>query len=474
MAEDSNSPQSSHQEVDLDSLEVDILIIARNPKMLQATASFLTRRQWNVTVTADVAKAVSAIAEQRPDFILASFNHTSPAIARLPELMADAVGVSCVGFTEVIDTASTARLQQSKYPYKLLGQSSGPSVHRYIRKLLAEKFGMNEEGKRPEKSAASTAGKGDIHIQQSVKGPSEGGTHTIRGEKEVLSTGKYTMTKDTRQSLKQMMRFGAEGGATEGSATQEGGGALLEKLRRSLIDEGAGKGDPKVEGTVNPSEQLEKMVEGALGDVCDMQAADADRVLNRVTRVGVFPVKSSTAPGYLVMASAMDERQSDEFFRMVEVELQKSFAALGVTGKLEPGFSVTLPETEFGAWSARRAAFTLVLAHGGFEVGAAFFRTQEPLPEVRDTGRDGMLSVNIRSISTRHPVAFKAYLHMKKNNKYFLYLRNGRTLQPEQKERLHESDVRDFFMKSVDRDNIRMFLAAVFLRETLKEDDEAA
>lgn len=79
-----------------------------------------------------------------------------------------------------------------------------------------------------------------------------------------------------------------------------------------------------------------------------------------------------------------------------------------------------------------------------------------------------MVSLELTEVSTELPVNFKAYLHMAKNEKYFLYLRNGRKLQAEQKQRLAENKIANFHMKNVDRENVRMFLAAVFLSDSIK------
>ena len=79
-----------------------------------------------------------------------------------------------------------------------------------------------------------------------------------------------------------------------------------------------------------------------------------------------------------------------------------------------------------------------------------------------------MCKVNVIDISIDEPVTFKAYLHLKENDKFYLYLRNGRKIQPEQKQRLEANEISEVFMKTVDVENFRMFLASAYLKETIR------
>ncbi|NJL24467.1 MAG: hypothetical protein HC902_04400 [Calothrix sp. SM1_5_4] len=94
---------------------------------------------------------------------------------------------------------------------------------------------------------------------------------------------------------------------------------------------------------------------------------------------------------------------------------------------------------------------------------------KRPIPKAREAEDSGMYGIGIDDISTDQPVTFKAYLHLRKNQKYFLYLRNGRQLQPEQKKRLKYRSIDNIYMKSVDVENLRMYLAASFLNETIRD-----
>ena len=80
-------PAEAPQDVDIDELEVEILILAKNPAPLQNAAGFLTRRGWPTNVMGNVTKAVEYIAANRPDFVLISVNHPHPTVNKLPDII---------------------------------------------------------------------------------------------------------------------------------------------------------------------------------------------------------------------------------------------------------------------------------------------------------------------------------------------------------------------------------------------------
>jgi hypothetical protein len=193
--------------------------------------------------------------------------------------------------------------------------------------------------------------------------------------------------------------------------------------------------------------------------------------LGCLTKLAVFPVESDAiCPGYLVVGMAEGEKKLQDFFlRSCEAILREELRAQQVSAELADGFWVDVPSVDFARWTAARAGFQLLISHQTSQLGVAYFPIKRGLPQAPDANAHGMLPVAVDDISTEHPVTFKAYLHMAKNQKYFLYLRNGRRFQPEQKRRLKGKAVNNIFMKSVDGENLREFWAAAFLRDSIKK-----
>ena len=210
--------------------------------------------------------------------------------------------------------------------------------------------------------------------------------------------------------------------------------------------------------------------------ICKAGVESRPLSLDEVSQIGVFPVESQTSHGYLVVIwQAPDQGAREAFLRSCETEIRAAFTSMGVGAKLESGFWVTVPQVPFELMTGFRAEFKFIQVHQKREVGVAFFPTDRPLPKAQAANETmGMYSIGLDDIVTNYPVTFKAYLHLQKNQKYFLYLRNGRQLQPEQKERLKGNKVSDLFMKSVDIENFRQFLAAAYLYGVVQEASENA
>lgn len=542
MANDNGPNENSKQDIDLDDIELEILVIAKTPNKLNSMASFLTRRGWPTTVLGSVSQSIEFIAEKKPDFVLISLNHPNPAMAKIPDLIQGTFNLTCIGFVETFDTASQAKLNKSRMRHKIAGQPSGPTLHRSIRKILAEKLNINlDDGKSASSSHDSEnkgrdggestvtirgnnkAANGGTIIQKSSAdftrdqgviiqggngpGPSAGGmiqaggdnspmsatsgmdsgeVHSaIQNGSEVVSTGKYTMAKANRRSLKDITKSTASEATSATSPERQA--EVLASLKKSLLGdrkEGEASAGAPVEGDANfdavtffgPEQKridenrerypLERIVENAFASLC--KPAEVHTALGAIVRVGVFPVDSPFTPGYLVVATAMAERSRAELFKDAEKALVTAFETSGAPGKLESGFWVAVPEVDFLAWSEKDAKFSLHLNHEGIEISAAFFQSEKALPKISESPGKGMVSLDVDEVSTDIPVNFKAYLHMAKNEKYYLYLRNGRKLQEEQKQRLKENQIANFHMKNVDKENVRMFLAAVFLSDSIK------
>jgi len=590
-----NDKAANNQEVDLDDIEVVILIIAKSPAKIGQAANFLSRRGWPATAMNNLSQAIEFATDRKPDFVLISVNHPNPAINKFCELLTSTFGTTCVAFAENNDTASSARLMKSALPMKIQGQASGPNLHRSLRKFLADKFNIDLDDKNstPERSSGGDknftvkggANDGQTIVQKNDAGATQGkGPTTIKGEgagtadsgyeSESVSTGKYTMTKKARRTLKELSQnpldkpgdvvmgeeqanlakklkeslFGAqpesefvpnendevdsalskdgrefgEDVLTEDKNTdaeeddgpitsrQHNGGQKPSQMSAQIPrpssshnqagNEGPGGransqtpghagaiGHPGYEhgpqgtqaqgitpmplkplSSVGPHSLIERAVHEALAQIC-RPSTGAHEPIALIEQVGVFPIDSASLPGYLVLAWPHEEMRAIEpFFKQAQQIIAATFQQMSVQARIEPGFFVTLPQVNFGPWAQETAAFSFSTSHGNEEIGVAFFPTHKPIPKPKQIEDKTMYAVELENISTETPVNFKVYLHMKKNKKYFLYLRNGRQLQPEQKERLAGNQVKDLYMKTIDIENLRMFLATCHLTRNIK------
>jgi hypothetical protein len=541
------STTANNQEVDLDDIEVEILIVAKNPKPLSQATAFLSRRGWPTSAVSNLAQAIELASEKKPDFVLVSLNHQNPAMPKFVELVQSTFNATVVVFVENMDTASNQKLNKSNYKYKVFGQMSGPNLHRSLRRILSEKFNIGGDDHKSEEAKQEPRG-GDESISikgaglggkdpqvviqtndSAIKGPihvnseSGGGHSAVSESQEVLSTDKYKMGRANRRSLKDLTasQNGEQPQAAYISPSGKESKELAARLKNSLFGPGGSvasqdesdatedildgrqsdgqRGSQMSEGLKNerglsgaPVDEparthethrasqssktvvvdapsvIERAVQTALERVCQ-PSEDALQIVEKIENVGVFPIDSPFMPGYLVLAWPNAEPRAEEaFFRLAQESLRNIFEESGIQGSVEQGFFVQIPQVDFEQWTSQ-AAFNVKFRHRDRELAVAFFKLSGPMPKAQPVDGNQMYSIGVKHVSTERPVTFKAYLHLKKNNKYFLYLRNGRQLLPEQQQRLEESHIKDFYMKSIDVENFRSFLAASHLTETVKK-----
>jgi hypothetical protein len=191
----------------LDDLEVSLIVLAKDARAVAQSATFMSKRGWPTLVFQDVGKAIAEISKKPPDFVLLSLNHPSPKILKLPALLLQAFNIPSIMFVEMSDAPSVLSLQASPEKYKLSGSSSGPSMQRYIRKLLIELYGIAP----PEKESNTEHGTDD-----------KSGTVRVMGQegndgKNILVEGQRS---EGRKSLAALKKTGPLSGDKINSASE--------------------------------------------------------------------------------------------------------------------------------------------------------------------------------------------------------------------------------------------------------------
>ena len=557
--------------VDIDQLEVEVLIICKNPTAFQQTATFLSRRGWPTTVMGNLSKAIDYIVKNTPDIVMISCNHPNPGTMRLPSLLKH-IKTNCIGFAESGDATSSAKLVNMAFKHKLQGLASGPNVQRMIRKILMDIYNptlakTNEEsgdsfsGSGSDKTTISGSGKNDHGNTISIKGSgpnSVGPSERIGNDEneESLDVGNYRMGRQKeRKRLKDLaphevetsapsedkdvqvdrqallaLAQESEGAITRnesksytpppslqvhtgleakdlGSAMQEGHGSGEEKSAvqagngnissQSVLEEGKGSAiqtstppltsesaqelDQKTKvtavkffapqhtdvATSKTQELFEKSVEVALERSCKPEGNPLS--LSTVETVGILPVDASDLHGYLVLSAAQvaPEKQM-EFLISFRSELCALLAEYGLNAKVEEGFVLLQEPFNFLDWAKQEAELCLMAQHKNCEIAISFFPTEERFTEPRESEKADMAMISVKEINTDQPIPFKAYLHFKQSDRFYLYLRNGRRLYKKQKDRLLEHKVANFYIKSVDIKNYRTYSAANFISNSLR------
>ncbi len=144
--DDSKIDISTDKPVDIDSIQVSVLLIVKSQSQFGAISQYLERRNWRVKVVSDMGEAITQLAKFQPDFVFISFNHPNPKLLKLPAVLAQTFNTHCVGFCETPDLRTESKLTSSKIKYKLVGAASGPSIQRRVKQILAEQYGVADQG----------------------------------------------------------------------------------------------------------------------------------------------------------------------------------------------------------------------------------------------------------------------------------------------------------------------------------------
>ena len=461
-----NKEDNSKLLADIDSIEVSILIIAKHPNGQAQSKAFLIKRGWPTEVTGSISEAIDLMVKNRPDIVLISFNHPHPSILKLPEVITQTFNVLTVGFVETADAVSVARLAQAKVRHKIQGFPSGPSIQRVVRRALSERLA---------KHISST----DLAIDLN--------TGNQDAKKESITSGKYTMVSSkVKRRLKDIDAEIANSSGTKQSneLTESENRELLFQLRKELLAEDdkdldhdteqppESKYQVSAEDLIGHQALLEQAVETSMKEGWPAGEPLGNQEFGQSNRIAVFVVDSPSLLGYLVACPAQppEPYAEGEFLKSLKDSMSKSFKSLSVPGSLQSSFWIDIPEIDFNEWAKANALFSLKVPYRNQIVAVAYFPTQSrlTLPEKNKKWPE-MYNIKLDEISTEVPVNFKAYLPMPKSGKNYLYLRNGRTLQPEQKDRLSGKKINSLCIKGVDIENFKSFMAADYFRNLIKK-----
>ena len=449
-----SEPVATPQDVNIDELEISILMLVRNPRSHETSSTFLSRRGWPTKCSNNLQAAIKLIVKERPDFVLLSLNFPHPAVAKIAPLLKQSFGVEVVFMGETLDAAMATRLAKIE-GYKISGTPSGPNLQRSLRRILQEKLNPHQV------SDANSGTQSQVdEIDQTV---------TIRGEQvssyeSVESTnykfesakvsGKKLKLKDFNSSPQQALSSEFSKDSDQGLA------ALLNQLNQLQ--------EPEKEEVEQKYQPLKQAVLSGMSKLAPLKPNDWTGG-TRHKDFFVIPVKHTTMHGFLLVSTEeLSQRLRADFFEQLE-KILRPMLTENFEFSLQKGVELRIPELDFKTMVSNSAIFRLSSSFGKTKFCVAFIESAEPFPEITEVKKDKMLQVSVNAISSEYPVTFKAYLKLEKNKRYYLYLKNGRHLLPEQKRRLKENNVEMICVKMIDETNMRKFLLYVKVQESMLE-----
>ena len=206
----------------IEDLEVKIAILASNPSKLASMVHFLNRRGWPTTIHSQVGPLIEVITKEKPDFVLVSMNHPSPKLDMLPQLLEQTFSVTPIVFAETSESTVLARLQNSKVKYKLIGTTSGPSMHRYLRKVLLELLG------------GGTGAEEDGSVRMMSSEPVDQKIHVAGNNRDSSATVISGTASDSQKTMIQTGPAANQFSQTQTMGTMGSGGSGAVGSRKSL------------------------------------------------------------------------------------------------------------------------------------------------------------------------------------------------------------------------------------------------
>lgn len=473
MADDSNDninkvtqpaeTEDSSGSIDIESMRVRLLVICRDMYRFEASANYLIRRGWETKLTNNVKEAFKIIGTSKPDFILISVNMPVPKADQLPTLLEQTFNIPTVIFSEDGDTKSLLLMKEITASYRMPGVISGPSVHRRIKNILQEIH-------------SGTPG--------SQKGMHGGETIENQGEREVLAvrsagdsnpSKNYIFEGEAKRSPTTVIVGAQEGRQKKSSVIVPEsknhkeiiGIEELEKLAK----EHAPQWESSLSGSEKHLEQLSQDSSHARGinlldqisivENLDVRSKEFEHFILRLAKACVldprepviplttanectlYPMTLPESEGFLVIAHSGSREEGIKynvrFKDLLQVEINQNFSR----GTVEEQVVTKLEDVDL-MQSLEDEIFTAKLRNGQSEVLIKYLLAREVSPTVvKDKGMD-KLKITPKELVVEVNPGVDIYLHMPKNEKYFLYFKRSSTVSEKQREKLIASQAQIF------------------------------
>lgn len=496
MANESTSSAGtlSSQSVDVDDLEVRITILTAYPQKMNIAAGFLNRRGWPTDLCSDASKLVETILKEKPDFVLVSLNFNTQGVLKVASLVQSTFGVLPILYADTSDSKTTATLANIVYEHKLIGLPSGPSIHRTIRKILMDKLnpptssdsgGSNDSSERTSRMGSSgdlakeRASSGGMGFSVGADVKTGRGRHVIKGDGTLGANQKIRLsdigmgpkieaaiTQEMSDNI--LKALGVDPATIAASGMQEGHGTgsetslSFEKSHQSPSEMGAQEGGPEGAGTEfsfsedegqkkvseSPAIDEEKLrsygplwetIEETIENVCHPTEAEIEKFNFKAKRLAFLRVKTSEHQGILILSSDSEVDLNPLFLEGFRNDLVGRLLARGDTSSVGTPMVDQFEECVPFLLAKEETMFLHAFTHEGAHMVIFFLPYEESAPYLE--AKTKMKEIPLHEISPQHAVEFKAYLHLKKNNLYYLYLNEGRSLSEVQKDRLGKNGV---------------------------------
>ena len=472
-----------------------VFFIKPKENSLKGVETFLRNRQWKLDTAFELRDALSDILKAKPGYVFVCIDHPNAKAKIFPKLIQQASSAKVILYAEADSKLLASVAAEGAFQYVLYPPISGPAVERMILKVQRdEKRALEgpdeDDGTNPQRKSSLDSDDGRISVQggsgseraMKVSGSSGGGSENARiqsfGENDeedssaiqgsrrgsesddensaARKSNSFLAIQKSEQNRYSAMQEGvdpltgsnaAASGAELGEEPSAEAGALLESAGDSALnDPPESEARIRIGGDAGPPEES-TFIRGSAAALQRAVTAGGEsstpvKTLDAVARVGCIEVQTPSFDGYLLAAWAYDRRVDAEMLKTLKVKLTEFMADSGESIEATDLQSLELRDVTFEGWARKQAAFLRKAVHQNHEIAIAFFPKLVDEPEIDlSEGHVEMAKMSLDEIKGDEKVEFGVYLHMKANQKFFLYARSGGRLYDSQKERLKAKGV---------------------------------
>ncbi len=115
-----------------------LFFLSGNESTLRGAINYLKKREWDVQQATDLKRALLSIFQGPPVFLFISSDHPHKKVRVLPKVLAQAIPMYIIGFSESQSMSAISRLNSWGLDYTLIPPIGGPMIERIINRILKD------------------------------------------------------------------------------------------------------------------------------------------------------------------------------------------------------------------------------------------------------------------------------------------------------------------------------------------------
>lgn len=395
-----------------------LLIIAQDLGAYNAFAEELKSRDWRVGVVASFAEALTYIATDCPQIVLISYNHEDANLKNSPKILERRFNVQCVAFCERRAKNTAKLLLQSGLKNLLFPPITADAIFDKCSRMLRDR---TKPKVRKAEATDSTGLNRPLFESDSATGRSANSA-TLFAAPAPVQHNYHDLSREEKPSL-------------------TGDGVLSPK--KSWY-----------ETIVLPSLETVR-AEGVLG-------TEDDKWIE--TQFVGLPIRCDKFNGILWVGANIRVNLVNEFTQKLAAELRRRNSTQGFKFSCGENIDFRLRRDEkflFLSKTENKERWEV----GNFEWQSGMIVSDIMEPKTQNSKDQKIITIESKDINLKVILNFNLYIHLPKNKKFYLFVRNGRSLTEKRIARLHQTE-HELFIK---REELSAFRAYVFKNRLIQE-----